>query len=261
MPTTAAFSTTNRSLYLSLGLGMGRDLYRDQGTSPLSYPGIAAIPSMGLTWERPHFRWQIASHSGISVHTDAVASRFAMDAIGVSNRLEGSVLRKWRPTSWHGMLLYGVGMGNQLYVRYNLHHQNAGVGVSNFTYISLCGRVEWPLGARESRAASWCLLAEASLLPLAGVLRPGYAFIDNYTGANNLYATFGNQYQYYLRAFGGMATEIGARKEWSSGHRMTISYQWQYIDSATGSGFRYENALHSLCCRFDLQLRKRPFAQ
>ncbi len=234
---------------------------RDQGTSPHSYPGIAAFPNMGLIGERPHYRWQIENHSGIGIHTDAVATRFYMDAIGVSNRLQGRVLRKYRPSSWHGQLLYGVGLGNQLFVRYNLHHQNASVGVSNFTYISLHVRAELPLNTKRNRASSWCLLAEASQFPLAGVLRPGYAFIDNYTEASNLYATFGNQYQWYAKVFSGIATEMGVRKEWPSGHRLTLSSQWQYFNSGMGSGWRYENATHSLCCRFDLQLRKQPSIQ
>ncbi len=250
-------SSSHRSLYLSMGLGVGRALYRDQGTSPLSYPGITLLPDMGLLGERPRYRWQLMCRSAVGLYHDALASRFAMDAIGVGNQLQGRVLRKWQPASCHTLLLYGIGLGNQLYIRYNLHHQNASVGVSNFTYISLHGAIEQPLGRKGNRSSSWTLLAEANLFPFAGVLRPGYAFIDNYTGANDLYATFGNQYQYYLCAFSGIATEIGLRKEWPSGHRMTISYQWQYIDSGICNGWRYENASHNLCCRFDLQLHQR----
>ncbi len=253
---TAAGSSC-RAFYLSLGVAAGRDLYRDQGTSPLSYPGFAVLPDVGLRWERPRWRGELQCLTGLSAHADAVASRFAMDAIGLSNRLQGSLLRKATPSpAWRGSLLYGIDIANQLYVRYNTHHQNAGVGVSNFTLLGLHGALLLPLGKAATAATAWTLQAEASLYPVALVVRPGYAFIDNYTGANNLYHTFGNQYQCYAKAFCGAATALGVGKQWPSGHSMSLSYQWQYLHSGTGRGWRYENASHYLCCRFCLLLRR-----
>lgn len=248
--------------YLNLGIGMGRDLYRDLGTSPLSYPGLALIPSLGMTWELPGWHYSIYSSTTLGVYEDALSSQFTIDAVGLNNYLELKALRchqlKCLVFNRHPSFLWGISASNLLSVKYNTHHENASVGVSNFINLGVHSRCIYPITENTFRSTSCHLFLEVFLLPISEVCRPGYAYIDNYTSENSVMSTLGSNYHWHTRLFSGLGTEVGFAWRFHSGHRMTLSYLWFYMTSGDKGCWKYETALHSLKCTFDLELKRRP---
>lgn len=259
-PSCAASPRGERRLYLQVGLGAGRDLYRDLGTSPLSYTGPALLPEAGLLWERPLWQFGLNSRSSFGIYRAATSTIPSMDALGLNNWLSFRALRK--KSALHllvpqreEMLLYGLSVDNLLSVKYNSHHQNASVGLSDFVSLGLHGRYEFLLRRNDCSRKFYRVFVELLLQPVSLVFRPGYAYIDDYTSRNEVAATLGSSYQCHMRIFSGIGTGIGLSRTFLIGHRMTLAYHWSFMNNGEKKGWKYQTALHSLSCTFDINLK------
>lgn len=248
--------------YLRQGVGSAIDLYRDYGTSPLTYrSGVAATMEARVTRERSE-GLQLDFHgmvTGGMYHRSLSTSPLSAEAFGANATLGAKAtwrrgLRRGRSegrdegTAHNAALLAGCSLDNLLGVKYNTRHENASVGASEFILAKLHAGAEWTWGK--------CLLhAEASLAPLAVCFRPGYAYMDNYTEENSLLATLGNGYEWSAKPFAAVGTGIGARWTLKSGHRLGCEYEWSYLGTGGKGAWKYQTALHNLKFYIDFKLK------
>lgn len=248
-----------RHLSLELGLGTARDLYRDEGSSPLSYNGLATVPDWRLTLNLGTWDFSLLSRSTLGVYRNALRNGFALDAAAYNHFLDIKAMK--RVEDKH--LWLGASISDILSVKYNVHHENASVGVTDFVALGLHLRAALSYSQLQqffihrSRPSRCWFVGEVSLLPMSLVLRPGYTFIDNYAGANSLFSTFGSSYNWHLRAFAGITTDAGVQWQMRNLRRLSLSYQWAYLNSGAGvTGWKYQSAIHCLRLSFTFPLKE-----
>lgn len=249
----------SRVLTLEMGVGVARNIYRDEGTSPLSYAGPAAASNWKLTLNLGYWDLALHSHTTLGIYRDALAKGFALDAAGLNHSLYIKAMKRMR----NSYLWLGTSLGDILGVKYNKHHENASVGVTNFVALGLHAKGALSYSQlhktlfRSARPSRCWLFGEVSLLPIGVVLRPGYTFIDNYAGANNLISTFGSNYSWHLRTLPGIATEVGIQWHLRSLRRFSLSYRWAFLASGEGdTGWKYQSAFHGLFLAFTFPLKE-----
>lgn len=248
-----------RHLSLEMGLGTARDLYRDEGSSPLSYNGIATVPDWRLTLNLGTWNFSLLSQSTLGVYRDALKHGVAFDAAAINLLLNVRAMRQMEDKH----LWLGVSLNDIFSLKYNVHHENASIGVTDFIALGLhlhanisCQQLQQVLFHRTHPSRCW-LVGEICLLPISLVLRPGYTFIDNYTCANSLLATFGSNYNWHIRSFSGVSTDIGFQWHMRNLRRLSLTYQWTYLNSGTGgTGWKYQSAIHSLRFSFTFPLKE-----
>ena len=83
-------------------------------------------------------------------------------------------------------------------------------------------------------------------LPVVGMaIRPGYAYIDNYTGSINEANTILQDYEVFGKWFPGLGTDIGLNFNLLNGNRVGFSYRWDYLSTGHKGANRFDNAFHS----------------
>ena len=242
---------TKTGWHLRLATGMGRDIYRDYGTSPLAYKGLTADMEARAIATRPSgMRMEVYARGLAGLHRSPFsASLLALDAAGGASLLGLKAL--WhvgKPMAGGIAPFIGGSLNNLLLIRYNRHHENASVGLGEFVLPALHGGLE----RRWGRCTLYGGLAVA---PLALFLRPGYAYIDNYAEENDLLSTLGNEYQWAAKPLPAMATTLGARWTLPGGNRLGCAYEWGYLGTGRHGAWKYQNAIHHLSLYLDFSLR------
>lgn len=226
--------------WLSLQGGGGMGFYREMGASPLTYRGPELLPAISLTTERGAWRndWHVGGSAG------GYGLRWGMNsmqAYGGQVEVKGSVLNKIQEMGSLSILV-GGNVEGVFDVRYHSGLGNSATSFSN--WIRINGLIQTDFQWRNS-----VFYFQFGFNPLALVLRPGYAFMDNFDQdiANPIGNTF-DQYRWYVAGFFGMDTELGYRYQLKNGNKIGVSYRWRYITSRISelAPHRFEYAQHGI---------------
>lgn len=237
---------------VSFGLqgGMGYGLYRDLGASPLTYRGLELTPGLRVDLWYPTWRYEVqlgvaGGGYGYKLGWSNVQAYGGQVNIGIGAMHRIAWQGRWQ--IWAGALLE-----DRADMRYNGALGNSSVGATNFVNLSL-------LGMAELNLKHWVLHCQLALAPASLVLRPGFAYMDNYAHEiDNPVADFMKQYRWYLTGATTMATDLGATLELPNGNRVGLSYRWHYTTSrATADGvapYCFEQSGHAVVIELELKL-------
>lgn len=251
LPKAQAERDSVQGVYLGLQGGLGYGLYRDLGASPLTYRGLELTPGLNVRVDQPKWRFQ----AGLGVRGGGYGYSLGisnMQSFGGQFTLGFSALRK---TAQHGpwQLWGGVSLDNRTDFRYSSAMGNADVGIANFVNLNLIGRIELSL-------RHWVLHAQLALTPVSLLLRPGYAYMDNFdSDISSPTANLLDQYRWYLAGATIIASDLGATFVLPNGNRIGLSYCWHYMTSRATSDnlsapFCFEQAGHALLFELGFKL-------
>lgn len=258
---TITHSSGYKTTSLRLGSAIGYGLYRDMGTAPISFKGVALQPVVGLEFGGMR-KWTttIDAFSSVGVFEDAVAPKLNFGSFDISNTLRFKMRRCIE--EWHyAALSAGFGAANFLDVTVNPDYENAAAGISEFFGPELSLRADWFLntafGIYNADKPQLQLHTELGLMPLAAILRPGYAYIDNYTASQPVLAALFDNYQWHLKPLAALYTDIGLDILTGSFSRISFSYLWSYHSSGNSGASRFDHATHYLAIDFIIPLKSK----
>lgn len=273
----SGFKTTS----VRLGGGMGYGMYRDLGTAPMRFKGLMIQPSVGIEWSGMR-KWTttIDNNSTVGVFEDAVEPKLNFGSFDISNTLRFK-MRKHISSVWsleeesklhlghedkHSIdpkkhyvsFSAGFGAANFIDITVNPEYENASTGISEFFGPELMLRADLFLNTIfdwwNYDKADKQIHTEIGFMPLAAVMRPGYAYIDNYTASQPVLAALFDQYEWHLKPFAGLYTDIGVDFI-STFSRVSISYIWSYYSSGNGGASRFDHASHLFAIDFIIPIK------
>ena len=248
---------------LHLGSGLGITSYQDQGTSPIVYKGPSLLPSAGIRMNGPRMNFYIESSTSIGIVKQSIKQNFDIDAFDVNNLLR--IKFEWNVSDLSfdynrepiGAIFFGISATNFLDVTVNPNYDNASAGVSNFLGPELSLKIDfWPSSAWDSRwLENKTIFFETSMMPLATVLRPGFAYIDNYTASQPVLNSLFTSYEWDTQPFAMSSTTLGLEMTTFSGTKVILSYQWSFCiadklksfsENTISRAFRHSTHLFSI---------------
>ena len=232
-------------IWLNMGTGLiVADSY-DKGTAPFRYVGIGAGLNLGVTveWKRCHIQTESR------VLGDIVYDLGGYD-IGVDSRLE--FLYRFYDSKRNRLHLW-VGGGLQTFcdIKELPSMMNAAVGVSVFENLVAEGMLQYDFAFIRGGVHNLLTAYGKLSLPLGGVVvRPGYAYMDNYTGDIETVNTVLHDYEVFGKWFPGASTDIGLYFNLLNGNRIGIDYRWDYLTTRHKGAYRFDHAIHSVNVNF-----------
>ena len=242
--TAQGFAQSRVPVWLNLSAGGNvADCY-DNGTVPFSYYGVGGNLSLGATveWHRCHVQHEtrlygnMLENGGSSIDIDSRTEFLYRFHDNQRNHLH----------LWAGVALQGY---------YNIKDipamMNASMGFTMFMNLCTEGMLSYDFAfIREGRHPLLTAYGKLSL-PVAGtVLRPGYAYMDNYTSDLNESNAILQDYVSFGKWFPGIGTDIGLYFNLLNGNRIGVSYRWDYLSTGHKGDYRFDNALHSVNLSF-----------
>lgn len=231
-------------IWLNLSVGGNiADCY-DKGTMPFNYLGVGGNLGLGITveWRRYHFQndnrlfGNMLENGGTDINIDSKIEFLYRFYDSKRNRLH-------------------LWVGGALQTNYDVKEipelMNASSGISAF--VNLCAEGMLSYDFAFIRGGSHNLLTAYGklTLPLVGlVIRPGYAYIDNYTSNIEVSNTVLESYENLGKFFLGVGTDIGLTFNLINGNRIGVSYRWDYLTTGQKGIYRFDNALHSINLNF-----------
>ena len=229
-------------LNLSAG-GTIADCY-DNGTIPFSYLGIGGNLGGGVTveWRRCHIQSEgrlfstSLSAGGSSIGIDGKTEFLYRFFDGKRNRFH---------------LWAGGAFQTNIDIKSISAMMNASTGVTGFINLCAEGMLSYDFAYIRGGSHNLLTLYGKLSLPLVGtVLRPGYAYMDNYTQDINIINAMLKDYQSFGMVFPGASTDVGLYFNLLNGNRIGLSYRWDYLTTRKAGIYRYDNALHSINLNF-----------
>ncbi|MBQ6069683.1 MAG: hypothetical protein IJK84_09280 [Bacteroidales bacterium] len=226
--------------HLMLHGGAAYGLYRDMGTSPLTYRGIQAAPGISLSVENSQWSYEAllltdAGAYGLKLGIDYIQSYGGHPLVGFGIWRNLYADSRWR--MWLG------GVVDDLFdIRYNRSLGNASAAFGNFARLHVDGRVEY-------RLSRWLLHARLQLNLLTLNYRPGFAYMDNFDQEiSDPTANTFDQYRSYASLASSAHTDVGATYCLNNGNKVGVSYRWTYLTSRTTAAapHLFESADHAL---------------
>ena len=253
---TLGYKTTS----LIVGSGLGYGTFRDMGTAPISFNGIMLQPHIGIELSGLR-KWhtKVESFTAFGIFEDAIKPIMNFGSFDVNNTFRVNVMRcvaKRNPV----FLFVGLGMANYLDVTVNPDYENAAAGISEFFGPEISACVLLDLSAKHATNVlkfKKGVHAEMGLTPFAAVLRPGYAYIDNYTASHPVLDALFDNFQWHMKPVAGIYTNIGFDIINGLGSRISLSYIWSYHSSGNNDIWRYDHASHMLFIDFIIPLKNK----
>ena len=228
-------------IWINIRPGLSISNCYDNGTIPFRYVGLGGNLRLGATveWNRCH----------IQTETSFLGSMFVTlggYAIDIDSRTEFLYLcydsKRNRFHVWAG-----GGVQNFSDIKSISSLMNAAAGVSMFYNVCAETMVQLDFayirGGAHNLLSAYCKLS----LPLAGmVIRPGYAYLDNYSSDINTANTILQDYEIFGKWFPGATTDIGLYLNLLNGNRIGLNYRWEYLTTRHKGIYRYDNAIHSV---------------
>lgn len=227
----------------SVGINLA-DCY-DNGTIPFSYMGMGVNFNLGATieWRRCHIQTETRLMGNF-------LTEFEGYAIGIDNRLEflyrfhGASHDRWR--FWAGGSLQGF-----MDVKEIPALMNAAVGVTAFENLCATSMAQFDFAFIRGGAMPLFSAYAKLSLPIVGLaVRPGFTYLDNYTGDINMANTVLGDYESFGKLFPGVSTDIGLYFNLLNGNRIGLGYRWDYLSTGHKGIYRYDNAFHAINLNF-----------
>lgn len=245
-----------RGWSLQIGAAEGYGTFRDMGTAPVSFNGLVLQPTLGLHFIFPkRMEFSVVSRNGLGFFEDAVKPALNFSSLDIYSLLRFKFIKAFCSTGHRSLFTkyWGVALSNFLDVTVNPNYENAAAGISDFFGPEAVGRIDF-----EPRWVVPILFhGEMAIMPIAGVLRPGYSYIDNYTSANSVANTILSDFEVNIKPFAAVSTDIGIDIVTGPASRISFSYLWCYHSSGNSGAHRFDHATHLLCIDFLIKLRTR----
>ena len=229
-------------LNLSAG-GTIADCY-DNGTIPYSYLGIGGNLGLGATveWRRCH----IQSEGRLSNTLLAVSG----NAIGIDSKTE-FLYRFFDGKRNRFHLWAGGAFQTNIDIKSISAMMNASTGVTGFINVCAEGMLSYDFAyIRGGNHNLLSIYGKLSLPMFSAVLRPGYAYMDNYSQDIDIINAMLEDYESFGMVFPGASTDVGLYFNLLNGNRIGLSYRWDYLTTRKAGVYRYDNALHSINLNF-----------
>ncbi len=245
--------TKKSDWFLLFGSSLGIDRFRDMGTAPITFVGPTIQPNISARYENNRWLFELNSELAFSYCEDEFEPSFNFTTFNISNLLQFKVLRQininFPQTAW-----IGFSLTNFIDVTVNPNYENSSAGVSEFIGPGLCLKARQPI--KKSR---YSLFGGLEIMPIGYIFRPGYSYIDNYSSQNSVTNTIFSDFQWNIRPFAELSTEIGIDLRLANNNLISISYLWRYF--RTGERFnsdylrRFDHAAHfiNFTLSFNLQ--------
>jgi len=232
------------SVWLNLSTGGSiADCY-DNGTIPYRYMGIGGNLANGLTveWHRCH----IQNENRFFVHALDV-SGFSLD---IDSRME--FLYRYFDGKRNRFHLWAGGAFQSIYdIKDISSMMNAAVGVTSFQNICVEGMLNYDFAFIRGGSHNLMGIYGKLSVPVAGlVMRPGYAYMDNYTSDINSANAILKNYESFGKVFPGVSTDVGLYFNLLNGNRIGLSYRWDYLSTGKKGIYRFDNAFHTINLNF-----------
>ena len=227
-------------IWLNMGMGLNvADCY-DNGTIPFNYLGVGANLNLGATieWRRCHVQAEARLFGNMFTSFDGYS--FDIDS-------RSEFLYRFHDSKRNRLHLWaGGGIQSYFDMKEIPALMNAAMGVSVFENLCAEGMLQYDFAFIRDGLHNLLTAYGKLSLPIAGlVIRPGYAYLDNYTGDINQANTIFQDYQTFGKLFPGLGTDIGLYLNLLNGNRIGFNYRWDYLTTRHKGAYRFDNALHS----------------
>lgn len=261
IPTDNQASPGSKQLYLRSGWGIGYAQMRDMGVSPLSYRGPALSPTLGFQSEGKPWQWGVDIQLVGSYIEDPVYPKYNFSTMEGIAILSLHVQRMVYNGSFgkQTLRLYAGASADEWFeIHYDPQFRNSSTGMGNFVMPSLTFRADMVFGPAAYRPDGRLMLqGDIAIAPVAFVMRPGYAYIDNFSSTHSPNdATFDN-YIWHFTGIPQMQTSAGVILPLANGNRIGLAYQWTLTTTHNKGHHRFDSAYHLLTLTFDFLLSKR----
>ena len=249
LPVFCAERDSATHFFLNLRSGIGYGLYRDLGTSPLTYQGIQLHPGIAMELQKPQWRFEAM----IFADGGAYGIKPGVNYIQAYGGHPLLAFRAWRKISDDTpvRLWLGGSADNLFDIRYQSSLGNACAGFGNFARLNLEGRAEYGLDC-------WLFHVGLQLNALSLCTRPGFVYMDNFDqDISSPTANTFDQYHTYVALATSVATDVGTSLLLASGNRIGISYQWSYLSShiTPEAPHLFQYVHHAFIFHLDMLLR------
>ncbi len=227
-------------IWLNMGVGLDvADCY-DNGTAPFRYLGVGADLNLGATVEWRSCHVQVESRLFGNMLTS-----FDGYALDLDSRAE--FLYRFHDSKRNRFHLWAGGGIQTFYdIKENASMMNAAMGASIYENLCAEGMAQYDFAYIKGGSHNLLTAYGKLSLPLAGLVsRPGYAYMDNYTGDINLANTVLSDYETFGMFFPGVSTDIGLYLNLLNGNRIGFNYRWDYLTTRNTGAYRFDNALHT----------------
>ena len=227
-------------IWLNMGVGLNvADCY-DIGTIPFSYLGIGVNLNMGATIE--WWRYHLQTETRFFVN-----SMFSFSSYAITFDSRTEFLYRVHASKRNR---FQVWAGCDIQSFFDLKEipalMNAALGVSAFENLCAEGMLRYDFAFIRGGSHNLFTLCGKLNLPIAGlVVRPGYAYVDNYNSDINEANTIFQDYETFGKWFPGIGTDIGLYFNLLNGNRIGLNYRWDYLTTGHKGAYRYDNAFQS----------------
>lgn len=261
MPTADLAARGTNPLFLRSGWGIGYASMRDMGVSPLSYRGATLTPTLGICSEGKPWQWNINIQLVGNYLEDPVDPKFNFSTIeGIATvRFHAQRIILNRSLGKQILRLFaGASVDEWFEIHYDPLFRNSSTGMGNFIMPAFTLGSDWVIGAAAYRPDGRLMLnCDIAIAPVALVMRPGYAYIDNYSSAHRPNdATFDN-YIWHHAGLPQIQTSTGVTLPLANGNRIGLTYQWSLTTTHNKGHHRFDSAIHLLQLTFDFMLSKK----
>jgi hypothetical protein len=238
------------SVWLNGGVGVGiADAY-DKGVAPMSMWGLGVGGQLGVTvdWHRFHVQEESRALCGFLLKP---ISGFDID---VQNRVE--FLYRFHDGKRDRLHLWaGGGLQEDAFFRIIPSLGNASTSTAVFVNLNAEAMIQYDFAFIKNHTHNLLTVYGKVMLPLGGlIVRPPYAFMDNYTSDINLLNTILSSYEIHGMAFPGVSTDLRLQFNLLNGNKIGLSYRWDYLTTRNKGHYRFDNAFHTISVDFMFKL-------
>lgn len=227
-------------IWLNLGSGLNVVHSFDEGASPLPYAGLGLCVNSGasLLWDRSYVSLNLRGLGNVAI------SNAMSEAFDFGIELDPECLYRFYDAGDFSMW---AGAAFPLYIQVNYAPQlmNAALGYTVFSTFNAEGMAQYDFSTYDGAHKLFTAYAKMSL-PLFGVAgRPGFAYIDNYTGSLNTTETVSSNRESFFILVPGISTDLGLYVNLLNNNKIGVSYRWDYLTTRNHGSYRFDHANHS----------------
>ena len=241
-------------IWLKGGAGLNVIDSYEEGASPLRYLGGGVNINAGVVvaFNRYMIETELRGLGNLIANSEGTAS-------GSAYGIEDNVQCLYRfYDGCRDRLHFWAGGGLQLYfdIKSLSHLMNASTCTTAFFNVRPAGMVTYDF-APYKQGSHYLLTAYGKIsLPLfASALRPGFAYIDNYTSELNTVNALLGEHESLLLFCPGASTDIGLWLNLPNNNKIGCSYRWDYLTTGKKDIYRFDNATHCFNLNFMFNLK------
>lgn len=245
LATTQAFAQKSKvPIWLNLSAGGNiADCY-DNGTIPFRYLGVGGNIGVGITveWRRCH----------VQNESRLMADMLKTNGYSIGIESKTEFLYRFHDSKRNRLHLWGGAAFQNYYdIKEISAMMNAATGVTGFMNLCAEGMLSYDFAFIREGSHNLLTAYGKLTLPVAGlVMRPGYAYMDNYTEDINIANTVLANYETFGKWFPGVGTDVGLYFNLPNGNRIGLNYRWDYLTTRHKGTYRFDNAIHAVNLNF-----------